>query len=318
MKNIVILDGCIANPGDLDWSALKALGRVTIYDRTPNHLVVERAKGFEIIITNKCLLDAVAIRQLPDLEYIGLLSTGYNTIDIEAAKAHQITVCNAVGYSSPAVAQHVFALLLELTNRVGLHNQSVQNNEWAKSIDWSYQKNPIIELYGKTLGVYGLGKIGTAVAQIGLAFGMKVIATRKNPNKPTIAGVRVVNTEELLGESDVLTLHAPLSANTKHFINAETLSKMKSTAFLINTGRGGLVHEADLKYALKSGMIAGAGLDVLSQEPPPLNHILLNLPNCVITPHHAWAAKESRKRLLEIVADNVKAFLEGQPQNVCN
>lgn len=317
MKKIVILDGYVANPGDLDWSALEKFGTLTVYHRTPKEMVIERARAAEIILTNKCIFDSETISQLPKLEYIGLLATGYNNIDVATAKAHHITVCNAVGYSSPAVAQHVFALLLELTNRVGLHNESVQQNEWANSIDWSYQKNPIIELQGKTLGIYGLGKIGTAVAKIGLAFGMKVIATRRNPDKPTLDGVILVDEEQLLAESDVLTLHAPLSEYNQYFINADRLAKMKNTAFLINTGRGGLVHEADLRVALEDGTIAGAGLDVLSQEPPSLNHILLNIPNCIITPHHAWAAKASRKRLLKIVFDNVKAFINGQPQNVC-
>lgn len=310
MVNIVILDGYVTNPGDLDWKAIEALGKVTVYDRTPSELVVSRAIGAEIILTNKCIFDAEVLAQLPKLRYIGLLATGMNNIDIPAANAQEIVVRNAIGYSTPSVAQHVFALLLELTNSVGRHSESVHNNDWATAPDWSYSHQPLIELQAKTLGVYGLGNIGQQVAKIGLAFGMKVIATRKNKNKPKPAGVTIVAEMELFSESDVLTLHAPLTTENQHIINATTLDEMKRSAFLINTGRGGLVHEADLKTALEQSKIAGAALDVLSIEPPELDHILLNAPNCIITPHQAWATRESRARLLNIVADNLKMFLE--------
>lgn len=309
MVNIVILDGFVANPSDLDWKVIEALGKVTIYDRTPSELVVSRAKDAAIILTNKCIFNEEVMAQLPQLQYIGLLATGMNNIDLEAANARGIVVRNAVGYSTPSVAQHVFALLLELTNAVGRHSQSVHNNDWGNASDWSYSHQTLIELQDKTLGIYGLGNIGQQVAKIGLAFGMKIIATRKNRHKPKPENVRLVEMEELLTESDVLTLHAPLIAENQNFINELTLDKMKKSAFLINTGRGGLVNEADLKTALEKGKIAGAALDVLKAEPPELDHILLNTPNCIITPHQAWASKESRARLLNIVADNLRGFL---------
>lgn len=312
---IVILDGYVVNPGDLDWKEIENLGKVQIYDRTPSDLIIERAKGATIVLTNKCVFDKKILEQLPNLKYIGVIATGYNNIDVVSAKAQGIIVCNAAGYSSPSVAQHVFALLLELTNNVGLHSQGVHQNDWANAPDWSYVNKPLIELQDKILGIYGLGSIGKHVANIGLAFGMKVIATRKNRHKPMPEGVTLVEETELFTQSDVLTLHAPLTTDNQNLINASTLKQMKPSAFLINTGRGGLVHEADLKEGLEQGEIAGAALDVLCAEPPKLDHILLNTPNCIITPHQAWATKESRQRLLQIVADNVKAFLNGSPEN---
>jgi len=316
MTNIVILDGYVANPGDQSWQALSDQGSLTVYDRTTKDLLYERAKGAHILIVNKCPLDREVLYRLDDLRCICTLATGYNNIDIVAAKERDILVCNAVGYSSPSVAQQVFALLLELTNRVGLHNESVQQNGWANSIDWCYWKSPMMELSGKTMGIYGLGKIGQETAKIALAFGMKVIATRRNPSKPTHPNINLVAIEQLLRDSDVLSLHAPLTLDNKHIINKENLAKMKPSAFLINTGRGDLIQETELKNALLNGVIAGAGLDVLSQEPPPKNHLLLGVPNCLITPHQAWASRESRARLIQIVADNVKAFLSGKAQNV--
>jgi len=316
MENIVILDGFVANPGDLSWQAIEKIGNLTVYDRTSNDLVYERAKNAAILIVNKRVIDRALMTRLKHLKCICTLSTGYNNIEVQAAKEKGILVCNAVGYGSPSVAQQVFALLLELTNRVGIHNASVQQNEWANSIDWCYWKSPMMELSGKTMGIYGLGKIGEEVAKIAKAFGMTVIATRKNKYKARPIGVSIVSFEQLLKKSDVLSLHAPLSIENKQIINEEHLCKMKPTALLINTGRGGLIHEPDLRQALLAGMIAGAGLDVLAQEPPPKDHLLLNIPNCLITPHQAWATKESRARLIQIVADNIKAFLAGSPQNV--
>jgi len=314
--NIVILDGFVANPGDLSWDAIAALGQLTIYDRTLDEELLDRAKEAEILIINKRTLNRDTLYRLERLQCICLLSTGYNSIDIQAAKERGIIVCNAVGYGSSSVAQHVFALLLELTNNIGLHNRSVQQNGWANSIDWCYSKRPLTELRDKTMGIYGLGKIGQEVAKIALAFGMKVIATRKNPHKPTPSAIQLVPFEQLLKESDVLTLHAPLTKGNEQIINTVYLSMMKSSAYLINTGRGGLVNELDLKKALLNGTIAGAGLDVLSVEPPPLNHILLNMPNCLITPHQAWTSKEARARLLQIVSENIQGFLDGNLQNV--
>ncbi|MEZ4884131.1 MAG: D-2-hydroxyacid dehydrogenase [Chitinophagales bacterium] len=315
--NIVILDGYVANSGDLSWKGITQLGETTIYDRTPPDLVFDRAKQAEILVVNKVVLDETMLNKLsPKLKCVCTLATGYNNIDVKTAQKCGITICNAIGYGSPSVAQHVFALLLQLTNQVALHNQSVQNNEWANSKDWSYTKSPMMELAGKTIGVYGTGQIGQQVIKIAMAFDMNILAVRKNPNKPTPQYVKLVDIPTLFGKSDVLTLHAPLTYENTHIVNRKTLSIMKPTAFLINTGRGGLVNEADLREALLYGSIAGAALDVLSEEPPPQNHLLLNLPNCIITPHLAWATRESRSRLIQIVADNIEAFLKGKPQNV--
>lgn len=316
MPKIIILDGFVANPNDLSWEAIEAYGELIVYNRTSRLQIIKRAISADILIVNKCRLDKRMLNQLPNLKCICTLATGYNNIDIKAAKDLGITVCNAVGYSAPSVAQHVFALLLALTNQIEKHNKSVQRNEWANAIDWSYWKSPLVELAGKTMGIYGYGKIGEQVANIALAFGMNVIAVRKSNTPPKNSLVKLVSLEELFQESDILTLHAPLNTDSKEVINSDSLELMKETAYLINTGRGGLVNERDLKRALVKGQIAGAGLDVLSQEPPPMNHQLLGTPNCLITPHHAWATKESRSRLIDIVGDNIQAFLAGKPQNV--
>jgi len=317
MTKIVVLDGYVANPGDLSWEDITNLGDVEIYDRTPTNQVYERAKDADILVVNKVVLDEVTLNRLSGkLKCICTLATGYNNVDIKTANRWKITVCNAVGYSSSSVAQHVFALLLELTNQVALNNQSVQNNEWANSVDWSYRKSPMMQLAGKTMGIYGPGQIGRKVIEIARAFGMKIIATRKRRNiwKPDY--VKIVDLQTLFGKSDVLTLHAPLTYENKGLVNRNTLSMMKPTALLINTGRGGLVNESDLREALLQGWIGGAGLDVLSEEPPPKDHPLLKIPNCIITPHQAWGTKESRSNLIRIVAQNIAAFLEGKPQNV--
>ena len=318
MPKIVILDGHVANPGDLSWNPIAEQGALTIHKRTADDLVIERAKDANIVIVNKRSLNKKILAQLPELKLICTLATGYNNIDIDAANHFGITVCNAVGYSSPSVAQHVFALLLELINRVGLHNETVQQNGWANSIDWCYWKSPMMELSGKTMGIYGYGKIGEQVANIALAFGMKVVAVRLSNQAPANSHVQLVDLKTLFQESDVLSLHAPLTEANTGIINQTNLALMKKSAYLINTGRGGLVNEMDLKTALQNGAIAGAGLDVLSEEPPPVDHLLLGTPNCLITPHHAWATKESRGRLIEIVAANIQAFLAGKPQNVVN
>lgn len=318
MPKIVILDGHVANPNDLSWDSIKAQGDLKVYPRTSDDELLERAKDATVLIVNKRTLNEDTLKQLPQLKLICTLATGYNNIDVEAAKALGITVCNAVGYSSPSVAQHVFALLLALINRVSLHNDHVQKNGWANSVDWCYWKSPMIELAGKTMGIYGYGKIGQQVSEIALAFGMKVIAVRRSNKAPDNKKVQLVDLATLWKESDVISLHAPLTTENKEIINGSTLSQMKSTAYLINTGRGGLINEAHLKTALDYGAIAGVGLDVLSQEPPPKDHLLLGVPNCLITPHHAWTTKESRSRLIAIVAANIKAFLAGKPQNVVN
>ncbi|MEM1119150.1 MAG: D-2-hydroxyacid dehydrogenase [Bacteroidota bacterium] len=313
---IVIFDGYAANPNDLSWEPIARRGNLKVYDRTPDNLVYQRGKAAEIAIVNKRELDWYYISSLRKLKLICTLATGYNNVDIDAANHFGITVCNAVGYSSPSVAQHVFALLLELINRVGLHNADVQKNGWANSLDWCYWKSPITELAGKTMGIYGYGKIGQKVADIALAFDLKVIVVRQSNRLPANTKVQLVDLETLWTASDVISLHAPLTDSNAGIINQTTLAKMKKSAYLINTGRGGLVNENDLKIALEKGQIAGAGLDVLSQEPPPKDHLLLGVPNCLITPHQAWATKESRARLIEIVGENIGAFLAGKPQNV--
>ncbi len=316
MTKIVLLDGYTCNPGDLSWDPISALGDFKVYDRTAENLIYQRGKAAEVVIVNKLKLDAYYISRLRKLKCICLIATGYNNVDVWAANERGIVVCNAVGYGTSSVAQHVFALLLELSNRVGIHHESVQAGEWASSADWSYWKHPMMELSGKTMGIYGLGKIGQKVADIALAFGMKVIAHHKHPQRDSREGVEFVSLKRLFVESDVLSLHAPLTNSNLHLINHKTLALMKASAYLINTGRGGLVNEQDLKEGLMAGEIAGAGLDVLSQEPPPIDHPLMGVPNCLITPHHAWACTASRQRLIQIVADNIKAYQAGTPQNL--
>ncbi|HFA48593.1 MAG TPA: D-2-hydroxyacid dehydrogenase [Bacteroidetes bacterium] len=318
MPKIVILDAHTTNPGDLSWKPISQLGDLKIYDRTSGNQIYQRARYAEVLIVNKVPLDQYYIGRLRKLKLICTLATGYNNIDVDAAAHFGVTVCNAVGYSTPSVAQHVFSLLLEMTNRVGLHSTDVRAGGWTKAPDWCYWKSPMTELAGKTMGIYGFGKIGQQVAQIALAFGMKVIANRKNMNQQPLPQIEYVSLERLFSESDVLSLHAPLTEENRGIVNAARLSKMKPSALLINTGRGGLVNELDLKNALLNGTIAGAGLDVLSQEPPPAGHPLTGLPNCLVTPHHAWATRESRQRLIGIVAENIKAFLAGRPKNVVN
>jgi glycerate dehydrogenase len=311
---IVILDGYTMNPGDLDWVPLQNLGDVTIYERSAPETIVERAAGAEAVLVNKVVLSADTLKQLPALKYIGVTATGYNNIDLEAARKQQITVTNVRAYSSASVAQQTFALLLGLYNRAEMHSQSVFAGEWAASDDFSYSKSPLIELAGKTMGLIGLGDIGSQVAGIALAFGMKVIAYRKHP-KP-VNGIEMVDLETLFAKSDVISLHCPLTEETREIINQESLAKMKPNAVVINTGRGPLIRESDLAEALKKGTIAGAGLDVLSAEPPKAGNPLLSAPNCIITPHVAWATYEARKRLLELTASNLESFIAGNPVNV--
>lgn len=315
---IVVLDGYTLNPGDLSWTNLQALGETVIHEYTPPEKIVEHCQGAQIVLSNKAIINGKAMAQLPDLQCICLMATGYNNIDTEAARRHRIAVCNAVGYGTTSVAQHVFALILELTNKIALHNQSVQEKQWTHCRDFSYHLQPIAELAGKTMGIYGLGQIGNKVADIALAFEMRVLATHKHPERDQRPGVAFVTIEELFAKSDFISLHAPLSDDNAGIVNEQLLSRMKSTAYLINTGRGGLINEADLKAALTKGTIAGAGLDVLSVEPPPADHILYGLENCLITPHQAWASQEARGRLMDIVVENVKAFLRGAAKNVVN
>lgn len=315
---IVVLDGYTLNPGDLSWNKLRSVGNTVIHDYTPAEKIVEHCKDASIVLSNKAKINAEALEQLPMLKCICLMATGYNNIDVEIAAQKGIAVCNAVGYGSASVAQHVFALILELTNQIALHNQSVQEKKWTHSRDFSYHLQPITELAGKTMGIYGLGQIGNKVADIALAFDMQVLATHKHPKRDARPGIDFVSLEELFEQSDFISLHAPLSDQNEGIVNQNLLNRMKPTTYLINTGRGGLINEADLKTALTEGTIAGAGLDVLSVEPPPEDHMLFGLKNCLITPHQAWASQDARSRLMEIVVENVKAFIRGEPRNVVN
>ncbi len=317
MTKIVILDAHTTNPGDLDWAPLASLGSVTVHDRSPATDVLQRAAGADVLITNKTVLDASTIAALPDLRYVGLLSTGTNVIDLAAASQAGVTVTNVPGYSTPGVAQAVFALLLELTNRTGHHSDEVRRGRWAASPDFCWWDGDLIELEGLTLGIVGYGAIGRRVAAIGQAFGMQVIANSRSKPVGTREGeVAFASVADIFADADVLSLHCPLTPETDGLVNAERLGRMKPTSFLINTARGGLVIEADLAHALNSGRIAGAGLDVLSQEPPLATNPLLTAANCVISPHIAWATRNARQRLIHEVAANLHGFLEGCPRNV--
>jgi glycerate dehydrogenase len=320
--NIVILDGYTCNPGDLDWREFEALGACAIYDRTPESGIVARAGGAAVLITNKAPLSAATINALPELRYIGVMATGYNIVDVAAARARNIPVCNVPEYSSASVAQATFALLLELTNHIGHHAQTVAAGRWSAAPDFCYWDFPTMELSGLTLGLVGYGRIGQAVAKIARALGMKVIATTRQSNigKGTEAqdAARFVSLEFLLRESDVLSLHCPLTEQTKQIMNARTLAQMKPSALLLNTARGALVNEAELASALNEGRLAGAGLDVLSVEPPPASNPLLTAKNCLISPHVAWASRPARTRLMRLAAENLRSFLKGQPRNVVN
>lgn len=316
--NIVVLDGFTLNPGDLNWNGLEGLGNLKIYDRTEDDLVIPRCVDAEIIIINKTHISAGIMSQLEKLKYIGVLATGYNAVDTKAATANGIVVTNVPAYSSNSVAQLTFSLLLELVMNVGIHNQSVKNGEWVNSVDFSYTKSSLIELQGLTIGIIGFGGIGRAVAKIANAFGMNVLVNNRSEIKDIPEYIEVVNKTEIFKNSDVISLHTPLADENSEFVNKEMLELMKPTAYLLNTGRGGLINESDLAVALNDKKIAGAGLDVLSTEPPQIDNPLLNAKNCVITPHIAWATIAARKRLMKVAVDNVRAFINGKPQNVVN
>jgi glycerate dehydrogenase len=314
---IVVLDGYTLSPGDISWNSLRQLGEVIIYDRTSAEKIVERSKDAEILLTNKTPLDAAALSQLPLLQYIGVLATGYNVIDISKATELGITVSNVPGYGTDSVVQLTFALLLELCNHVQEHSDVVRNGKWSRSPDFSFWDYPLTELAGKTIGIIGFGNIGKKVADIATAFGMNILATsRTQTDQSGRSKFKWAHIDDLLVNSDVVTLHCPLLPETKGLINKVSLQKMKRSAFLLNTSRGPLVADKDLAEALNSGIIAGAGLDVLSIEPPPENNSLFKAKNCIITPHIAWATKESRQRLMNIAVDNVKAFINGNSVNV--
>ncbi|MBA4853973.1 D-2-hydroxyacid dehydrogenase [Emticicia sp. BO119] len=313
---IVYLDAYTVNAlGDLDLSILHTLGDVTLYDRTTKDQIVERAKEAEVILTNKCQLNREIITQLPDLKYIGVTATGYNIIDAAAAKEHGVIVTNVKGYSSASVAQLTFSLLLSFTNRVAQHAENIEKT-WPSSADWCFYHSPLVELEGKTLGIIGFGDIGKKVANIGLGFGMKILANKRDLTTGGMEGVELCEIDKVLKESDFVSLHCPLTADNQGFINKESLGLMKSSAILINTSRGGLINEANLADALNAGRIAGAGLDVLSTEPPAQDNPLLMAQNCIITPHIAWAGVEARKLLLKGTVENIRAYQKGSPVNV--
>jgi glycerate dehydrogenase len=312
---IVILDGYTLNPGDLSWEGIKNLGECTIYERTPYELTIERAKTADAIFTNKVVIDKAIIDQLPDLKFIGVLATGYNVVDIKTAKNADITVTNIPAYSTDSVAQMVFSHILHFAQNVSVHANSVSSGDWTKSIDFTYRKTPQTELFGKTLGIIGFGQIGQTVAKIGLAFGMRIVYNNRSQKNVDFEALQV-DLDTLLSISDFISINCPLTNENEKFINKSTINKMKSTAFLINTGRGPLINEEDLAYALNNHKIAGAGLDVLSTEPPMPDNPLPKAKNCYITPHMAWATFEARIRLMEIATENLKMFIEGKPQNV--
>lgn len=312
---IVVLDGYTLNPNDLSWSNLAQLGDLTVYDRTPADKIMERAINADILIVNKVVISAQHIKALPQLRYIGILATGYNNIDTVAAKKRGIVVCNVRNYGTATVAQHVFSLLLTLTNHAESYATDARQN-WTNAADWTYWHTPLMELSGKTMGIIGFGHIGSQVAKIAQAFGMKTISTTQKAPPQYLD--EKVGFGTLLLESDVISLHCPLSEETKELMNIRTLSLMKPTAFLINTARGGLIHEQDLADALNKGVIGGAGLDVLTQEPPSADNPLLTAKNCFITPHQAWASFEARQRLMVLAVANVEAFLTGKPINQVN
>jgi len=312
---IVVLDGYATNPGDLSWDGLAEFGKLTVYDRTPAELTVERAVGAEVLIPNKVFIGAAEMAALSDLVYIGIQATGVNVVDLDAARQHQIAVTNVPAYSTASVAQHVFALLLELVRGVGRHNEKVKQGAWTNCPDFAFQDTPQIELADKVFGIVGFGDIGQATAKIAAAFGMRVVAHTRTPDPQTFPDIDYVELDQLLTEADVISLSCPLTAETEKFINAERLAKMKASAYLINTGRGLLVDETALTDALRDGEIAGAGLDVLSQEPPPADNPLLDAPNCFITPHLAWATRAARQRLIDEIVANLGAFLAGESRN---
>lgn len=313
---IVILDGYTTNPGDISWGQFEQLGDLTVYDYTAEDEICARVKDADIIISNKTVFSRETLKKITRAKYIGLISTGYNVVDVQAAADYGITVTNAPGYSTEAVAQHTFALLLEMTNAVGLHNSAVHAGEWSDDRKFCFWRSPLHELAGKTLGIIGFGSIGAKVAEIARAFSMNVIYTSRSDKHSDFA--RFVSADELFKTSDVISLHCPLTDDTKEMINAETLSKMKKTAYIVNTARGGLINANDLYNALTSGKIAGAACDVMLHEPPEDNDPLISLSNFTVTPHIAWAAKETRIRLIDIAAKNLISYLNGSPINKVN
>lgn len=314
---IVILDGYASNPGDLSWSEFAALGELTVYDRTAAAEAAVRIGNAEIVFVNKTPIGAEVFDACPNLRMLGILATGYNIVDLDAASAHGVTVCNVPAYSTQAVVQMTFALLLEICQQVGAHSAAVHEGQWQRCPDFCFWNHPLIELAGKTMGIVGYGAIGQAVGRVAQAFGMRLLVTARH-EKPVPEGVRFVGLDTLLAESDVISLHCPQTAENAHMIDGTALQKMKDGAILLNTARGGLLDEEAVADALKSGRLRAFGADVVSKEPIVAENPLLFAPNCFLTPHIAWAPWETRARLLQITLDNLRAFLAGKPQNVVN
>jgi len=319
---IVVLDAHTINPGDLSWSALAQLGSCEIHARTAPDQLIERARGAPIVLTNKTKLGRAQLQALPELRYVGVLATGYDVVDVQAAAERSIVVTNVPAYGTASVAQMTFALLLELCHHIALHAGAARAGRWSASGEFSHTERPLLELAGLTLGIVGLGRIGRAVARTGAAFGMDVIAAASRAAPSTVAGeaqdvrVEIVALDRVFERADVLSLHCPLTRETAGIVDAARLAHMKPSALLINTARGGLIDEAALRLALEQRKLAGAALDVLSVEPPPADHPLLTAPNCLVTPHIAWATRASRERLLRAAIENVAAYLAGRPRNV--
>jgi glycerate dehydrogenase len=318
---IVVLDGYALNPGDLDWQGFEAFGEVTVYDRTSftdKQEIIDRIGEAEAILTNKTPIDEEILSAVPKLKYIGVVATGYNVVDVAAARKRKIPVTNIPSYGTDAVAQFTFALLLEIANQVGVHNASVQQGEWQRSTDFTYQKTPLMELRGKTIGLIGYGEIAQATATIAHAFNMKVIYWNHRPKKAQEDWAKQVSIEEIYQQADIISLHVPQTSETEKMINQKTIARMKEGVILLNTARGGLLDEAAVADALNRGQIFAAGVDVVSKEPMTKDNPLMSAKNCIITPHIAWRPLETRERLMEIVVDNFAAYLAGKEKNVVN
>lgn len=313
---VVVTGDYMFNNGDVSWAAIEAVCNPVRYERTPPGLIAERCKGADVVVINKTPINRETIDALPGLKLITVFATGYNMVDLQAATEKGITVCNVPAYSTASVAQHCFALILELTNSVGMHAASVARGDWDNNIEWCYNLKPINGLEGKTIGIVGYGAIGRQTAMVAKAFGMKVLYNSRSKKEDT--NDTFVSLEELFAQSDVISLHCPLTAENKQFVDKSLIKLMKPSAMLINTARGPLINEDDLAYALNNNLIGGAGLDVLSTEPPAHNNPLLTAKNCIITPHNAWMSLEARQRVLDITAVNIKSFMEGKPVNVVN
>lgn len=315
---IVILDGYTENPGDLSWEGFERLGELTVYDRTPAGEIVKRIGDADAVITNKTPVSRETLEACPNVKYIGVLATGYNVIDVAAAKERGIPVCNIPSYGTDAVGQFAIALLLEICHHVAHHDQAVHEGRWEQNDDWCFWDFPLIELAGKTMGIIGFGRIGQATGRIAKALGMRVIANDEYPNDSGKAIAEYVTRDELLAQSDVIALHCPLFPSTQGIVNRENIAKMKDGVIILNNSRGPLIVEQDLADALNSGKVYAAGLDVVSSEPISADNPLLHAKNCIITPHISWAPKESRQRLMDIAVEDLRAFMDGKPINVVN